>query len=108
MRWTRVTWRRLRTGLLAADLAWIGLAVAAAGRADAGLTLLYTLVAFAAGFAVGGKAAMGLGTAAACSLAVLPLRRRVPPSRACAASAAQPMISHNQRLNTKKYRRRSS
>ncbi len=68
-----VTWwgreHRLLVGLLfLADVAWISLAVVAAGTLDTGLTLLFPLVAFGAGLFAGGRLALGLSMTAAAAL----------------------------------------
>jgi len=60
--------RVLGSFLLLSDLTWISLAVVAAGRADAGITLLYTLVAFAAGLTVGGGGALLISSVTAVTL----------------------------------------
>ena len=65
-------WGRERRALVAllflADLAWITLAVMAAGTLEVGLTLLFPLVAFGAGLFVGGRASLALSLAAAAAL----------------------------------------
>jgi PAS domain S-box-containing protein len=54
--------------LFLADTAWISLAVLATGRSDSGLTLLFPLVAFAAGLSLGGKRALGISLLAGTAL----------------------------------------
>ncbi len=62
--------------LFLADIVWISLAVVATGRADSGLTLLFPLVAFAAGLCVGGRTSLVLsllaGVALVASVAAVP------------------------------------
>ena len=59
--------------LFLADLVWITLAVLATGSLDAGLTMLFPLVAFAAGLCVGGRAALVLSLLAGLALVVAAL-----------------------------------
>jgi PAS domain S-box-containing protein len=54
--------------LFLADLGWISVAAAGAARADAGLGLLFALVAFAAGLCLGGRLALAIGLAAGLAL----------------------------------------
>lgn len=60
--------RQLLAPIFLADVAWISTAVVGAGRADAGLGLLFALVAFAAGICLGGRLAMGVAAVAGLAL----------------------------------------
>jgi PAS domain S-box-containing protein len=70
-------WGRSVTAFLfLADMAWITAAVHGAGRADAGLGLLFAFVAFAAGLCLGGRLAFTVSLAA--GLAMVATSRGVP------------------------------
>ena len=56
--------------LFLADLGWVSLAVLGAGRAEAGLGLLFAFVAFAAGLCLGGRLSLGISLAAGLAMVV--------------------------------------
>ncbi len=61
--------RRVPAALLfVVDIGWISAAVVAAGRPDAGLSLLYPLAAFGAGLCLGGRLALALSLTAGLAL----------------------------------------
>lgn len=60
--------RQFLAPVLLGDVGWIAVAVVGAGRADAGLGLLFALVAFAAGICLGGRLALGVAAVAGLAL----------------------------------------
>ena len=56
--WWARRWRGVLLGTFAGDLAWISISVVSAGRSEAGLGLLFALVAFAAGLCLSGRFAL--------------------------------------------------
>jgi PAS domain S-box-containing protein len=60
--------KHLLAPLFLADIGWISLSVVGAARADAGLGLLFALVAFAAGLCLGGRLALAVSLVAGLAL----------------------------------------
>ena len=56
--WWARRWPGVQVGTFAGDLGWISVSVVSAGRAEAGLGLLFALVAFAAGLCLPGRIAL--------------------------------------------------
>lgn len=68
--WFRPGGRVQAAGTLALDIGWVSVAVLASGRLDAGLTLLYPLVAFGAGLCLGGWPLLAISLASGGALLV--------------------------------------
>src|SRR5262245_27404374 len=68
--WWGRRWFGVLLGTIAGDLAWISISVVSAGRAEAGLGLLFALVAFAAGLCLSGRYALVVSLVAGAGLVV--------------------------------------
>ncbi|HET9234650.1 MAG TPA: ATP-binding protein [Candidatus Eisenbacteria bacterium] len=66
--WATRRWPGVLLAAFVADIGWISVSVVSAGRAEAGLGLLFALVAFAAGLCLGGRLALLVSLVAAVAL----------------------------------------